>query len=554
MPWRRQTFDDLPALSVRGKSLRRSLRISTIAWMYGVVWMAFTGGAHVNQFVRMLGFNNVAFGMLAAIPFAATFGQSIAAVLVESSGLRKYQFIYFGTLHRLLWLVPAVIPLLIPLPSTWAVVIMLAALWFSSFLNALATPAYLTWMADLVPRRIRGRFFAMRTSVSRGVQIVSILALGATLDAITRNGAPMTAADQPLLLYATCGVFALAAVLGATDILLFRKIREVLPSDRVRHPAVIIDFPPPLRRTIPAMLAYWMECFTEGVWQLLVTPMKDRVFRHFVLYGITITFGMSVAGPFFMRNVLENLGFTQFTANLVYMAAGPVSGIIGLRAWGKMLDRWGRRPVLIIATAVVVFSVMPNFLAAPQTPSPAFVSDAANWTSRHIGAIFGHPEWRLCAKGAPVGGFLVILSSVLIGGAGWAGVMLAQNNVVLAFSDRPAGSKYVAAAAVLMSVGGVIGGVVGGIVADALSYYQTHPIILGPFLWNNWHATFFLSMLGRLGAIFWLINMPDPGARSVRGVLQNMFGSAYTSLAGLFSPLRFLLSRSRDQDDRPGPV
>jgi MFS family permease len=351
--------------------------------MYGVVWMACVNGAHMTEFLRMLGFNNFAFGLMAALPFAATFGQPIAAILIERTGLRKYQFIYCGTIHRLLWLVVAAIPLIIPLPSRSAVATMLIVVGLGWFLNALATPAWLTWMGDLIPRRIRGRHLATRMRVGRAVQILVVIALGATLDAVTNRSASISAEAQPVLLYAICAVFAAAALFGATDILLFRKIREVIPSQDIpRRPAVEIKFPAPQRRTLLSLGVYTGRCFAAGVHQLLLEPLKDRVFRHYVAYGATITFAMCVAGPFFMRNVLENLGFTKLGANSVYMVVGPIVGAVALKGWGKLIDRWGRRPVLILATVCTVFSIMPNFFAAPQTPSPRFVVSSGNRIGR----------------------------------------------------------------------------------------------------------------------------------------------------------------------------
>ncbi len=81
--WRERSYEDvLPALSVRRKDLRKSLRTVTVAWMYGVVWMSCVSGSHVNTFARKLGFDDFAFGLMTAIPFVATFGQLLATVLI----------------------------------------------------------------------------------------------------------------------------------------------------------------------------------------------------------------------------------------------------------------------------------------------------------------------------------------------------------------------------------------------------------------------------------------------------------------------------------------
>ena len=220
MVWRRKSFEVLPALSVRGRLLRRNLRTVTLAWMIGSVWMAIIAGSRTTIFGRMLGFNNFHFGLMAPIPFLATFGQLPAAILIERTGLRKYQFVYFMTLSRMLWLAVAAIPLVLPIPSRPAVWTMMGILAASSFLGSLAVPAWWMWMGDLIPRRVRGRYFGARQRWSQLIRIPMIIVIGIVLDGLTVGGRAMTAAEQPALLWAICGVFAFAALCGMADTLM----------------------------------------------------------------------------------------------------------------------------------------------------------------------------------------------------------------------------------------------------------------------------------------------------------------------------------------------
>jgi hypothetical protein len=75
-----------------------------------------------------------------------------------------------------------------------------------------------------------------------------------------------------------------------------------------------------------------------------------------------------------------------------------------------------------------------------------------------------------------------------------------------------------------------LGGVVGGYVARWLEYLRESPV--GIFAWNNWHATMVLSMLTRAGAVCFLINMPDPGAATVRDLMRHMGLNVYNAVAG----------------------
>lgn len=553
MSWRNKSYDEVPALSVRGQRLRQSLRTVTVAWMFGIVWMTCIAGSRLTIFARMLGFNNFHFGLLAAVPFVATLGQLVATVLIERTGLTKHQFLEFATIHRLLWLAVAAVPLVaalpgVPaLPAPWGVWTMLGILAASLFFGAMAVPAWLTWMGHLIPRRIRGRYMADRSRITTGVQIPVVIGLAVLMDRMTRYDAetgqrlPMTPADQPELLGAICAVFAVAAVIGAIDILLFRRLREIVPATgrQPREPAVKFDVRPRMSRTPAAGIAFLGRYLCAAVRQLLIDPLTDSVFRQYVIYGATITFAMTVAGSYFWRNMLENLGFSQVAADVLFMVMAPLAGILAARGWGTLVDRWGRRPALIVATVCIIFSVTPHFFATAQTPAPQFVADGVNALAGLVRSWTGLGNTHWITPDMPVGAWLVISLATIVGGIGWTGIALAQHGIILGFADGSGRSKYVAAHGVLIGLGGVIGGLAGGALAHTLRDLQAAPILAGPFLWNNWHATFALSLLARIMALVWALRMPDPGSRKVRVMVRSWTSNVYNNVATrLFYPLR----------------
>lgn len=513
--WRSQTFEVLPALSVRRRELRYSLRTVTVAWMFGVAWMACTSGDQVRAFARMLGFNDFAFGLLGALPFLATLGQLPAAIIIERTGLRKIPFIWWGTVHRLLWLAVAAVPLLLA-PGLGAIVAVLSFLAVSNFLGAMATPGWMTWMSDLIPRRIRGRYFARRALWSQRVQVVVVVLLSLALDAATVRGAPEKFALQHALMWTIGIIFAIGAILGAVDILMFRRIREVMQPELPELPQ------PPTTSAISALR------------ELLVEPLKDRIFRSYVLYGATITFTATFSGWYFWRNATEGLGFSKLGTNGLFMVIGPLAGNMAIRWWGRLQDRWGRRPVLIIATIGTCLSLVPWFFASPRLPSPGAFVDAVNWCWNHLGG-----GGMLLTAAMPVSAYLLGALGCVVGGISWGGVGLAQTGITLHFADGRGRSKYVAASAVLISVGGAMGGLLGGVMVQSLEFLRAHPIMAGPFEWNQWHASFLVSLLVRILSMVWLVNMPDPGARPVRYVLRYMTANVSNAVSSwLFYPLR----------------
>jgi len=537
MSLRSKSYEVLPALSVRGPELRRSLRTVTIAWMYGMVWMSCIMGSHVTIFSRMLGFTNFDFGLMTALPFLARFAHLPAVILTERTGLRKYQFLVALTIHRLSWLLIALIPLVMPIPSRLAVYTMLLLLTLSWSLAAFGMPGWMTWMGDLIPRRIRGRYLALRARVARVAQIAVVIALGVLLDQVTAHG------SRAAVLWTISGIFTVAAIFGTIDILLFRGIREVFPTtaELPRTPGVQIRVRRARGRGPIAWTGYAGRYVAEVLREFLVRPMKDRSFRYYVGYGATMAAAMSVAGWFFWLHCLEYLHLSKLAVNVLYLVVAPLAAIASAGVWGRLIDRWGRRPTLLLATTCVVFSVMPYFAALPTTGAPAFVAGAVNWVSSGIGRLVGGGDWQWLGPEAPVGAWLWIALSCVIGGVGWSGIFLAQMGIMMGFADGPGRDKYVAGSAVLIGLGGVLGGYIGGQVAQSLQFLRDAPIVAGPIVLNNLHATFALSMLARLGGLAWLVGMPDPGAGRVRDLVRRMRMSLYTSIVPRLSyPLRML--------------
>ena len=499
--WRDKSFEQLPALSVRGPALRSSLRLVTIAWMFGVVWMSCITGSQMTTFGRLLGFADHHFGLMAAIPYAATFAQIIAAAIIERTGLRKYMFIFNASIHRMLWLAMATVPLLLP-PGPAAVATFLALFGLSVLLAHLSSPPWQTWMGDLIPRRIRGRFFANRSRWTVPIQMIVAIAAGLLLDAVTAKGAPLDAAHQPTLLWSICGLFAVGAIFGTIDVLLFRRMREIVTPPLVQRPA------------------------SRGALQefgdMMGSVFRDRVLRNYALFGAVVAFSLTVSDQYFWLNALERVGFGKLGANIVFMVCGAISFVLVVGLWGRLIDRWGRRPVLIAGTAGTILSPI-------------------GW--------FFIPEGNL-----PLA-YAIAVASCLIGGLTWSAVNLAQVGIVMGFSETTGRSRYIAAAAVVAAVGGFLGGLAGAGLVRAFHFLLADPIAVGPFRWNTYHVTFAVSMAARASAILFLIGMPDPGARPLRQMMRSVWFHAYGNTVNrLFWALRSAALRRRLRRRAPRPA
>ncbi len=544
---RRKSYDDLPALSIRRSDLRRSLRTVTAAVMLSVLWGVCIGGSHATIFYRMLGFDNRAFGFLAAIAHLATFLQPATAALIDRTGLRKYQFVYFSVVHRSLWVAMILVPLLLPIPSGLAVGAVMAIIASSHLTGAFCNPAWWSWMGDLVPRRIRGSYLATHKRFSSSATIVAALAVGVLLDAVTRKGMPQTASDQPVLLWVAGGLIALGGIFGLLDPLLYIifRVPDVLRSQAIQPASQPTDDSPARPRCNPLLLPFVaVRVVLLFYYDRLVEPLANRAFRFYAAYAVTMAFATAICMRFVVLLCLESLHFSKLATNGLVLVIVPVCGILLARRWGAMIDRYGRKPVLLVSTVGTILAFVPMLAASGNTPNPQFVADGLNWIASSVGQLWGRSDWVLADAATPIGAYLLMSLGFMILGVSSNAIMMAHSAVRFGFADKEGGNKYLGASFVMFGIGGVIGGLAGGEISQRLAFMGESPIVWGPFLWNHWHILFVVSMVARLGAIFWLRKMPDPGAGRTRDVIGVLGVGLYaTMVSGLGFPLRMFRRR-----------
>jgi hypothetical protein len=150
-----------------GDALRRAMALVIVAWMFGSVWMTATSGSPITLFAHHLRASKFEFGLLAALPFIASLVSMPASLVTERTGRRKAIFLWALYIQRALWFAIAVVPVWIVSRYGFrvaqaAMVTFLVLLFVVHALNAIGGPAWVSWMADIVPDRVRGKYFSRR--------------------------------------------------------------------------------------------------------------------------------------------------------------------------------------------------------------------------------------------------------------------------------------------------------------------------------------------------------------------------------------------------------
>lgn len=194
-----------------------------------------------------------------------------------------------------------------------------------------AGTAWSSWYGDLVPTRIRGRYFSLRTRGAHVATFVGLIAGGLLLHGIEPGTATAAAAAQGVR---SGGGFALAyAVAGGL---------RLVSSGLLAASAEGRFHPPPASRRIVRLLA---------------TKRGAAIWRQLgVVACLMLT--VYVSSPYFGPYMLEQLGFTylEYTA-----ATTAILGmkVVSLPVWGRLVDRAGARSVWLFATLLVALVPLP---------------------------------------------------------------------------------------------------------------------------------------------------------------------------------------------------
>lgn len=438
----------------------------TTAWMFGAAWMYLTMGATLTRFAQLVGLRPFWFGVLAAMPWAGALMQLPSSYIIARFGHRKRILMVAGILSRVTWVLIALIPWVLPNAWWWPMMLVLRAC--SSLSGHFMSPAVMSWFADLVPRRIRGRYFSRRNQLGRLVSLVASLVAATILDYYQGMGADV-------LLRAVSALLALGGVMGIVDFLWLAPVPDVVHR--------------PDRR--------------QRFWTLFREPLRDRDFLHYLGYTATVTLGLGFIGQFVWLYLFDVLLLSNRAANVMLVGVHLVVGYFAVPWWGRLQDRLGQKPTLVIAGLVIV-------------------PGAASW-------IFVTPEnWWL--------GYIGVVASLV----GWAGVELANFNILLGMSasrkGQRQGSAFLAVNYVVVSLAGAVSGLFGGVVAHALEGWEGTL-----FGWRlTYHGVLFLiSGALRLLALLWLIGMHEPQAQSTREAMRYIAANIYSNVRqGIFMPVR----------------
>lgn len=458
-PFRLHFFND----SGMAEQLRKNLYWVIWSVTFGMVGFVITTGPIWSAFQReVLGANDFQLGLIAAIPVATCVLQVFISYYMEKKRNRRFLFLLFGLLGRSFWLLIALVPYIFPSFSIdlriWLVIVFVVII---SGANSGVNLAFGSLMGDLVPINIRGSYFSVRQRISLISGVGTGLLLSAIIDKV--------------------GIVGYSIAIGLAGVTMLLDIASYF----------FVKWPDMDQTHLPSLIVLLKEVFTN-----------KRFVKIVVFYSCWL-FAINIAAPFWNIHMLEYLKMNFLQMSLYSQIVSGFSSILIVTQWGRLVDRYGSKPVLQMAAICIVFSPLPWLFAKSSTA------------------------------------YIIIISNV-ISGMTWPAIDICQQNLYLSQSPRTHRSMYIAVFFAAINLFGVaLPNAFGGFLMQTPFAYlsEQFPVILG-LEFTKMHWMIITSVI--LRAIVLLIFLPrihEDGAQTlsvaVKSIASETSGQMYRRITAI---------------------
>ncbi|WP_455217734.1 MFS transporter, partial [Kaarinaea lacus] len=297
----------------RDPEVDRSLRHSV---KDGVAYSVMTGSGetYFSAYAIMLKASAGQIGLLAALPQLVASVAQLLSAWIGHRVQRRLPIILFGAILQCLsWIPMVVLPLLFP---DYAVALMIVSVILYFFGANLAVPQWSSLMGDLVHKRRRGRYFALRTRLASITAFLSMIFAGLLLHFFDEQG---------YVLAGFITVFVLAMSARLVSIYHLKKMH-----DPPGHTAAL-EMPD---------IRLWRH-------HVMQSP-----FARFSLFNALMQGATAIASPFFAVYMLRDLQYSY----LEFMSCAAMTILaqfLTLNTWGRISDIFGNRLVLVISGSLI---------------------------------------------------------------------------------------------------------------------------------------------------------------------------------------------------------
>ncbi len=311
------------------------VRISIVEGIFGQIFNSLSGpgSAFLTKFAIMMNATSLQFGILAAIGQISLVFQPLGAIITRRREKRKGVVLSLLFAGRGIPLFYAIIPFFFI--SGNAIRIFLLLFFLSVSLSAVADNAWIAWISDMVPRRVRGRFFSARSRYLMLTAIIVSYVFGLFIDLFI-EGSPSGIFAHEHLPYGFAVIFFIATVAGILGLRVLSRQPEKMK--RLEE---------------------------EGFAEMFIGPLKDSNFRKFLFYGCWWMLAVGIGHPFWQPFMLKKLHMSLFEVQ-IYGSINMISAMAVIGIWGRLIDAYGNKIAMRLIILLGGFNPMVWLFVSPH--------------------------------------------------------------------------------------------------------------------------------------------------------------------------------------------
>jgi len=305
----------MPPKELSEKQVKKSLNAAI--WD-GSFWAAMVGfgESFFSAFAVFLKATNFELGVLGSLPqLLGALCQLATTKLITLFGSRK-RLVLAGVVLQALTLVPIALIFLAP---QFNVLLLIGFVCLYYVFGQIVSPAWSSWIGDLVDEEQRGKYFGKRNKIIGIVTFLGLLIGGVALH------------------YMKTGPYADEAYLSFTALFLLAFVARLL------------SFLALLRQDEPiGPIAYRSR---SGFIAFLKSASRTN-YGLLVFYLSAMNFAVYIAAPYFTAYMLNDLQMDYVTFTIL-TAASVIVKYLMMPFWGKAADKYGTRRVLALSSVLV---------------------------------------------------------------------------------------------------------------------------------------------------------------------------------------------------------
>lgn len=277
-------------------------------------------GQLLIAYALMFGASPIVIGFLGSLEFFGWFSHFFSAYLLNKGKKVKLVSVHYSACARLFYLLSALLAFFHS--SYWAVWLLLLFFSANYLIGGVAGGAFYPWMKGLIPKRILGRFFAVRYKMMMVANLVCY-GFGAGVIFLFERYLP------EYLIFGYSSLLIVAFFLGVYSVYTLSQVQNV-ELERLE---------------------------TESFFKKSFTVLKDKKFLGLCVLLGGINFATSFVTPFFTVFMLKRMELSMSLV-VVFTILSQLMYIFSTNYWSKFIDKKGCLKTLSLSCFLYIFSLI----------------------------------------------------------------------------------------------------------------------------------------------------------------------------------------------------